>query len=552
MIDHKLIKILNEIAVMLELKGENPFKARAYSNAAEIIEEQGIDVAGAVASGEINNIKGFGDALTKKITGYVANGRMEYYEKLKGEVPYGLVEVTKIGGIGPKKAKMLFDSHKVENIDDLERLCIEDKLKNIKGFGAKSQEIIMNSIQHRKASRGRYLQQIAFEEAAGLLEEIRMLPGVVYAELTGIARRFAETISSLHFLVGVENPESFAAGKIDSGRLSIPAEFEICGSSRFYSMLNYTTGSDEYIKAFNEFLSTRNFVTSGGRIYLNDEEIFPSSEADLYKIAGLQYVPPELREGAGILQMAETHSIPELITDSDLKGMLHCHSTWSDGRNSIREMALKSKELGFSYFAICDHSQAAAYANGLSIERVMMQHEEIDRLNAEDLGIHILKGIESDILPDGSLDYPEEVLERFDLVVASVHSSFNMSKEAMTRRIICAVQSPYTTIIGHPTGRLLLARPAYEVDIREIIAAAADFGKIIEINSNPYRLDLSWEHLAFAREKCLRIAINPDSHAVDTLKDVFIGVKAARKGGLEAKDVVNCNDLDSFMKIIKK
>lgn len=549
--DKKLIKILDNIAILLEIKGENPFKAHAYSNAAEIIRENQVDIEKEVQAGTIGNIKGFGEALVKKLTDYVQNGKMSYYEKLTSEIPESLVDITKINSMGPKKTKLVYEQLGVKSIHELEEACLNGSLSKLKGFTDKTIDIILNSIAHKKASKGMFLQNTIIEYAENLLNNLKSDSQIIDTEISGSYRRFAETISELQIIASTNNPESVCEkfkssfGAEQTGnqlKLSsienIPVSIDFVKPDEYIFKLHQLTGSDEYISAFNKLLNEKNIKS----------EIILNSEEELYNNIGIQFVPPELRESSMALEKAKQFKIPKLIENSDLKGMLHVHSTWSDGKNTITEMALKAKELGFSYIAICDHSRSAGYTNGLSIERVQAQHDEIDKLNNENPGIKILKGIESDILTDGSLDYPEDVLNKFEIVVASVHSSFNMSKSQMTKRIIAALASPYTTILGHPTGRLLTSRLPYEVDINEIIDAAADYGKIIEINSNPYRLDLSWDNVIYAKEKGVKIAINPDSHKIKTLGDVFIGVKVARKGWLESKDVVNCLDYDNFMK----
>ena len=310
--------------------------------------------------------------------------------------------------------------------------------------------------------------------------------------------------------------------------------------------LHNSTGNFEYIKAFYEFANQKGYDASPEFLGLNGKKQILKSELELYAMLGLQYVPPELRETADAIIAAQKFQIPTLIEPKDMLGMLHIHTDWSDGKDTIRTMALKSKDLGFQYVAICDHSAYAAYANGLSYPRILQQAAEIDELNAEGLGIKILKGIESDILPNGDLDYTPEILGMFDIVVASIHSNFRMNKADMTRRIIKAASNPLTTIIGHPTGRLLKTRAGYEIDIDEFTKVCAEFGKVIEINANPYRLDLPWEHAIKAKELGIKFAINPDSHRADTLSDVFIGVKAARKAWLTKDDVINTLTLEEF------
>lgn len=551
--EDELIKILKNIAILLELKGENPFKARAYLNAADIIKNNNINIEDAVNNGTLAEIKGFGEALQKKITEFVQTGKMSYYEKLKDEVPDGLFQITQIANIGPAKARKLYYDYNITSLEQLEKACKDDILKNIKGFGPKLQELILVSIQHKKASKGRYLQEKAAREAELLLNEIKKIGGVEWVEITGDYRRFSETLKNIHFIISTD--EKTTQEKIntllENYNSEIPVILEFTNSNTFIWNLHKTSSSENFNREFEKFAFSKGLSLKNDSIYLNNEKIFLNNEEELYKILSLQYIPPELREDASAIDISKEFRIPELIKDEDLKGVVHVHTNWSDGKNTILEMSNKAKELGFRYIVITDHSRSAAYAGGLSIESVNQQHSEIDKINDQINDFKIFKGIESDILTDGSLDYPEDVLKSFDVVIASVHSSFNMSKSEMTKRIIYAIMSPFTHILGHPTGRLLLARPPYEVDIKDVIQAVADYGKVIEINCNPYRLDLSWDNVIYAKEKGVKISINPDSHNSGTISDVFIGVKVARKGWLESKDVINCLDYDDFYKYIK-
>jgi len=563
MYDKKLVKLLRNASILLQIKGENIFKANAFSNAADIIESQQLDVAELVQNGKLGEIKGFGEALVKKITEYVQTGEMSFYEKLISEVPEELIKITKIPGIGPKKTKQLYEKLGIRTIEDLEKACIEGKIASLKGFSEKTQEILLNSIQHIKAWKGKKQLFACFQEAENVASILRSTPAVEEFSIVGEMRRYTEVISNVEFLVACESPEpvidvfkSKYSIAVRENLLKFETEEEISVVIHFSNPENYhwqlhnLTASDEYLNHFQQYFEEKTNSRFNLLVFpLKDHKL--QSERQIFDLLELQYIPPELREKAIAIEKAKAREIPLLVDEKDLKGMIHVHSTWSDGFNSIEQMAIAAKNLGFEYIAICDHSQTARYANGLEPERVLQQHKEIDELNSKGLGIRILKGIESDILPDGSLDYSEDILRQFDLVVASVHSHFKMTKSEMTRRIIYAIMSPYTHILGHPTGRLLLARDSYEVDVKEIIDTAADYGKIIELNANPYRLDLPCEYLMYVKEKGVKISINPDSHDYNSLVDVFYGVKFARKGWLEPKDVVNCLSGDDFMGYIK-
>ncbi len=574
--NEKIIDILKNLSILLEIKGENPFKARAYSNAANLIEVKNIDVIKEINEGTLSEIKGFGKALVSKLTELVNNGKLEYYEKLKQEIPLTLIDLTKIGGLGPKKVNQIWKKLNITTVEALEKACLNGELKNLKGFTEKTEEMILNGIEHKKASKGRFIQQSVKKQAEDIWKILSELKEVEKVAITGEIRRFTETIKELNFIIGYKNfenldetcklaiqnycseleivdnlPDSYILKGITS--LKVPITFRFVPFENYYIVLHQTTGNDEYIKSFNKYLEQNNFRIIDNHFFKDSTKITINSEKELYSIIKLQYVEPELRESTKPIEIARQNQLPKLIEVTNLKGMIHVHSNWTDGQNSIREMALKSKELGFEYMVLCDHSQSAAYANGLTKERVKLQQKEIDKLNNENLGIKIIKGIESDILNDGSLDYDEETLKSFDIVIASIHSGFRMTKSEMTKRIITALKNPYTTILGHPTGRLLTVRPGYDLDMKQVIDCASDYGKIIEINSNPYRLDISWENLLYAKEIGMKTSINPDSHRTSSLTDIFIGVNVARKAWYEAKDVINTYSYEDFLKnIVKK
>ncbi len=560
MVDYKLINILENIAKLLEIKGENHFKAQAYSNAARRIRDEELDVRELVRKGELADQPGFGKALTEKITDYVENGEMEYYRRITAEIPESLIELTKIGNLGPKRVGNIYKHLGIRNLDELERACNDGTLEQMKGFKSRFIETILNGIRHRKAAHGRFINQQSLALTEDILRELRNNPYVKMISTAGETRRFAELVTQIDYVASADgsrlvsdileknnisaSPDGTIAGKSPNG---IPIRIKNVPATDYFWQLHTETGSEAYIRAFFEYARSKGFDPREDGLYKDGEKLPIESEENIYLAIGLEYLPPELRESAEAVGRAADGDIPRLVEKPDLRGMLHVHSDWSDGRNSLLEMVRAAEELGFEYFAICDHSRTAGYAHGLSIERVFEQHAEIDRITSRGLvGIPVLKGIESDILPDGSLDYPDEVLAEFDIVVASVHSSFRMSKEEMTQRVIKALENPYTTILGHPSGRLLSLRPSYEIDIERVIHTAVDNGKVIEINSNPYRLDLDWRNVIYAKERGLKLAINPDSHKTTTLSDIFYGLNVARKGWLEKSDVINCLEYNEF------
>lgn len=554
---NEITLILKEIAELLELKGENHFKTRAYSNAAALISDDNIDIERHVREGTLREINGIGPALQEKLTQFVETGKMDYYEKLKAEIPQEMIDISKIKGVGAKKAKSLVEKHNVKSVDELEEMAKNGQLEALKGYGAKSAQLILESINENKQYENKFRLDKAYKAGKSILELLKNTGAVKKASSAGQLRRWLEVIDNIDFVVITEDLELLKSElqkefsiTVNSDTITfnydkIPITLHFADEDNFGVVSHNLSCSDEYLSVFKD-VAKNTFTLKDDKIYDGDKQISISSEQELYEKLTMQYVEPENREDAQALQYAITSGLPKLIEESDMKGMLHCHSTWSDGLNSIEEMALESKRLGYSYFAICDHSKTAVYANGLSEDRVLAQHREIDELNSRDLGIKILKGIESDILNDGSLDYDEEILKKFDLVVASVHSNFTMSKSDMTDRVIRAVMSPYTTILGHPTGRLLLKRKGYEIDQHAVIDAAAEYKTIIEINANPHRLDLDWRLIGYAKQKGVKIAINPDAHNLRGLQHVMYGIRMARKGWLTHNDVVNTYSYTKF------
>ena len=536
---NSLKKIFSNIAILLEIKGELPFKTKAYQNAAELLSNNEIDFDLHLENKSLKSIPGIGDAISKKIIEFAETGKMEFYENLILEYPADLVKITKLAKIGIKKTAQIFKELGISNIDILEKACEENQIASLKGFGEKTQENILTSISHTKASKGRFLQNRIVEDTFKLIDKLNNLEIFNKIEVSGEQKRFSEIIESVDLIAEIKNIESFDLNilneflpeliqnteKILKIKLNCFSEYPcylyVASKSAFYLLNHELSSSNEYLRAFKEYSKEQNIKFNADSIVIDDNKYLINSEEDIYKLIDLSFVPAELRENNFAIEKAKNNNIPKLIENEDMKGILHMHTIWSDGNNTVREMALKAKELGFEYVGISDHSKSSVYTNGLNEERIIQQHQEIDLLNNENLGIHIYKGIESDILLDGSLDYSNDVLETFDFVIASVHSSFTMPKKEMTKRICTALKNPYTMMLGHPTGRLLLSRAGYELDIDEIIDTAAKFGKIIELNSNPYRLDLSWQNIIRAKEKGVMISINPDSHNKSRLILVF-------------------------------
>lgn len=556
--------VLEEIGTLLELKGENVFKTRAYQNGARLLLALDEDLGTLVAEKRLREIKGIGEALADKITELVTTGNLRYYEELKAEFPAGFMELLRIPGLGPKKAKLLLDELGIKSVDELEAAARANRLADLPGLGAKSQEKILEGIAHIRKSADRFMVSVGESEAAPIVAALRELPQVKRLSVAGSLRRRAETIKDIDIVVATDDPapvmerfvtlphvesvtghgETKSSVRLKSG---VAADLRCVSDAEYPFALMYFTGS----KAHNVAIRGR-AVKMGLR--LNEYGLYPADveaadkpksaackdEAAIYKTLGLAYVEPELREDTGEIAAAETGVLPELITEKEIRGLLHQHTNWSDGSNTLEEMAQAAIDLGLEYFGITDHSQVAQYARGLQPERVRQQHEAIDALKQK-LGdrITLLKGIECDILTDGSLDYSDDILATFDYVIISVHSQFKLSEADQTKRMIKAVSNPYARILGHPTGRLLLSRDPYAVNLRAVLEAAAAHGVAVEINASPYRLDLDWRECRAAKELGCKFSINPDAHTIEGLDDERFGIGVARKGWLTAADVIN-------------
>lgn len=562
----ELIHILEEIALILDLKGENPFKSKAYISAANHLKENEIDIEKEVRDGTLKSIKGFGDALTAKITDFCQNGKMQYYEDLKSNFPIGLLDIVKISGIGVSKAKLLYNQASIDSIEKLEQACLNNQIKDVKGFSASSAKSILNSISLFNSSKGKFNLEQAQQQLDIILEKLQTVKSILQIEPAGRLVQGYESISELVIIISAEDINNasketsklFKTKIISNGEISFVTDYNLriimifCLPEEFALCLHKFSASEDYLISFADLIKDKGFSILNNRLLNNiGNEVSIEKEKDIYKAVGINYIVPELRDNSNIIEESISNKPPILIEYKDLKGILHIHSTWSDGDNSIEEMAIEAEKQGFEYIAVCDHSRSAFYANGLSEERIELQHQEIDKLNNSGLKIKILKGIESDILKNGDLDYPADVLSSFDLVVASIHSYFNLSDEEMTQRIIKALENPYMSILGHPTGALIHTRNAYKCNIEMIIDAAAQNKKIIEINSAPQRLDLSWQNIRKTRDKGIMFAINPDSHNCNTYGYMHYGIKTARKGMLSSDDVVNTKDFNSFTSYIK-
>jgi DNA polymerase (family 10) len=564
----EVIRLLQEIADLLELRGENPFKAQSYRAAARTLEGYSGDFDALVYEGRLGGLKGFGEGITKKVTEYVSTGRMSYYEEIRKGVPAGLLTMLEIPQLGPKKVKAIHEHLGISTIEDLEAACQEDRISQLPGFGAKSQVNILEGIRFRTEHAGRFLLSVAREAADGIFPSVEKHSAVKRASVAGSLRRSKETVKDIDLVAASAKldqvMEAFcshesvehvhAKGKTKSSVLlkaGINCDLRVVADVEYPYALAHFTGSREHNTAMRARAKERGLKLNEYGLFRGKRRLACQDEAAIFRKLDLEYVPPELREDCGEIEAAEAGEIPELVEAADIRGTFHCHTNYSDGHLTLEQLAREAAELGFEYVGVADHSRSAAYAGGLKEEAVVRQLEEIDGLNDQgNLGCHLLKGIESDILADGRLDYPEKILSRFDFVIASVHSRFNLPEKQMTQRVIRALRNPYPMILGHPTGRLLLSRDAYAIDLEAVIEAAAEAGAMIEINSNPHRLDLDWRWCKRAKEAGVMLVIAPDAHDAAGLADTYYGVGIARKGWLTAADVLNTRPVDEVRKLL--
>ncbi|HEU4717543.1 MAG TPA: helix-hairpin-helix domain-containing protein [Bacteroidia bacterium] len=517
-------------AQLMELHGENPFKVKALSNAAFRLDKTNLDLDGKSPE-ELEAIEGIGKGIAGKIHELQQTGTTKELAALLEKTPAGVVEMLNIKGIGPKKIALLWKELGIESPGELLYACNENRLVELKGFGEKTQAAVKKSLEFSQASKGKFHYADVEHVAEKIVALLKKQLHTEHVSVTGSVRRKDIIIESIE-IVAAGDEKKIDLEKADNP-MQIPVHVHTCSAGEFFDVLFQTTGNAAHFKLL-EHLEKK-------------PKPHAHSEEEIFTELGLQFIPPELREGHGEITLAKHHKIPALITEKDLAGVLHNHSTYSDGMNTLEEMALHCKENGYEYFGICDHSQSAFYANGLKADRVAQQHREIDELNRKLYPFRIFKGIESDILNDGSLDYPKDVLASFDFIVASVHSNLKMDKEKATARLLKAIENPYTRILGHPTGRLLLSREGYPVDHKKIIDACAANGVVIELNAHPYRLDIDWKWIPYCMEKGVLISINPDAHEKAGL-DMHWGVCAARKGMLTKEFCLNAKSLEEFEK----
>ena len=573
-----IIDLLERIGTMMEIKGENPFKIRAYFAGVRTLQTMEDDFGEVIAEGRLGDIPGIAKALTEKIETLHTTGKLEFYDKLVASVPSGLMDLLEVPGLGGKKIKALHEQLGVDSIESLTKVCQDGKVAELKGFGEKTQEKILSGIKNREAYAARHLWWDARRVVDQILPGLRALPEVERAEAAGSFRRGMETVGDLDFIVASSNPapimdwftsmdgivEITAHGDTKSSiRLEggMQADLRVVPAEQFYFALHHFTGSKDHNVRMRQKALSMGLSLSEWGLRPEEEkdasrkvgEIKADSEEDVFKALGLAFVPPALREGMGEVEAAEKNELPELLQYEDLKGCFHNHTTASDGRNTLEEIAEESDQRGWEYLGIADHSKASFQANGLDEERLLKQIAAIKELNESGkFRVHLFSGSEVDILSGGRLDFEDGVLDQLDYVVASVHNGLSQDEETMTERLIRAIEHPAVTMIGHLSGRLLLRREASKMKVQKIIDAALANQTILELNANPMRLDMDWRHWRRAAERGLMCCINPDAHALHHLDYQLAGVHAARKGWLTRENVLNTRPLAEIQRYLGK
>jgi DNA polymerase (family 10) len=553
--------VLTQIAAYLELKGENAFKVRAYEGAARGLLSLNVDdVAPLLENGELAKVRGLGPATLAVVRDLIDTGDSTYLEQLRETMPHGLLDMLRVPGMNAQRIHKVYHELQIQSIEELEAAARDGRLTKIPKWGPKTAEKILKGIERMRSQGSTRLYHHAMVDANALLATVRGHPDVQRAELAGDLRRRMEVAASIDIVASctrdpVAVAQSFTrtdgVAKASGAGASVSIDFadgahlELhCVTPELFTVAWWhTTGNTAHVAQVQPLLATK-LASLAAKPFADERE--------MYEAIGLDYVEPELREGLGEVDAAKRQLLPTLIEYADIRGALHCHTVYSDGRNTVADMAHAAQQRGWSYLGITDHSEAAFYANGLSRDRVRQQRDEIDALNATfDDGFQLLKGIEADILADGQLDYGDALLDEFDFVVASVHGRFSMDGAKMTERILRAMDDPHLTILGHPTGRLLLSRDPYALDVDAVLAKAKLLGIAIELNCDPKRMDLDWRHLRKAKAMGVTVAIGPDAHSTTSLDNVRFGVGAARKAWIERTDILNTRTADDVRAFAK-
>jgi DNA polymerase (family X) len=572
---NSVVKTLKEIAIMLELKDENPFKIRAYQNAASTLEKSEIDIGKNTQVGDLLKIKGIGRSLADNIKTLASDENLDFYDELKESLPPELLEMLKIHSLGPKKVKFLFDNLSICSISDLEKAINENKLADLPNFGKKTEENILKGIDSIKKFKEFYLFADVVNLAESIVCKLKLDKNIERVSVAGSLRRKKAIVKDIDIVAGInentnpmdvmnyftsleETDEIISKGETKSTirlKCGINADLRIVKDSKFPYLLNHFTGSKEHNTVLRGMAKDEGMKINEYGIYKEDKLLKCMDEKEIYGLFNMDYIPPELRENNGEFKAALSRSLPELVTEKDLKGIFHIHTTFSDGNITLKALCDKLISENFEYVGISDHSRSAFYASGIKEENISDYLNKIEEFCSPDKKIKIFKGIESDILSDGRLDYRNEILDKFDFIIAAIHSNFNLTEEEMTGRLIKAIENRFTTILAHPTGRLLLSREPYKVDMIKIINAASENNVAIEINSSPFRLDLDWRLCKYAKEKKVKIFINPDAHNIEDISNYKYGINTARKGWLEKEDIANSLnkvEMDAFLKDLKR
>ncbi len=565
-----IVRALRDIALLLQLKGENAFRCRAYEVAADRLAGVSEDLGALIAEGKLQNLPGIGPALAEKITEMATTGRMLFLDSLHAEFPPRILELLKLPDLGPRKVAALWHELQIGDIDSLEAACRDQRLRSLRGFGARSEEKILSGIAlYRRSGSRRRLNEV-LPVAEELVDRLSSTPGVLRASIAGSVRRFCETAADVDIIASAAEPgpvlEAFAhqpqvAQVLGSGESKcsvrllandLQADLRVLPDHDFATALHHFTGSKAHHIRLRGLAQDRGLKISEWGVHRGEEKLHVDDEESLYRLLEMQYVPPELREDWGEVDAAREHRLPmDLVTQADILGNVHSHSTWSDGRNSLEEMARAAQALGLRYLTVTEHSQSASYARGLKPDDLKRQWDEIDRINSELKGFRLLRGSEVDILETGELDFPEALLEQLEVVIASVHARFQMDEDQMTKRVLRAFDNPFTQILGHPTGRLINSREPYPLRMEEVLDRAAEKGVALEVNGNPHRLDLKAEHVRTALERGVKLVVSTDAHSTTELGHLKYSVGTARKGWARKQDVLNTLPLDQFAATLK-
>ncbi len=567
MTNQQIAEIFEDIACLLELKNDNPFRIRAYRKAADKIRNLSTGLSKTAANDRLGRISGIGKDLAAKIKELLQTGNLEFYEALKKEIPHGLVEMLRIPELGPKTIRLIYDKLNVSNIDQLELNAAQGKLKALAGIKEKTERNILKGIHIVKSSYGKIPLSLAIQTANQIVNKLKNNKNIKFIAAAGSVRRRKETVKDIDILAASSKPEAVmdefvkltgitevrSKGPTKTSvmlKQNIPVDLRIVKSDSFGAALVYFTGSKDFNICLRKYALRHGCKVNEYGVFRTNKnkKIAGKTEKEVFKIFNMQYIPPVLREGRGELKLSLQNKLSEPVRLTDIKGDLHVHSDYSDGINTLHQIAEAGKKAGYKYIAVCDHSQSLKVANGLSIERLIDKIDNIKRVNRKFKDFRLLAGTEVDILSDGSLDYPDEILKMLDMVVASIHTGFKQTKAQLTKRIISAVKNKYVHIIGHPTGKLSGVREPYELDFTQIMKACSDYNTALEINSYPQRLDLNEINCRLAKENRVKLALGTDSHAVKQLPAVQLGIYVAQRGWIEKDDILNTKDVKSLLK----